>query len=78
MQKNIIHRYFKKELEQGKILVQINPENFSGLELLVDTNGRISKTRRTFDEMIYEDLAYDDFHECSPLEFNLYLKGLAK
>ena len=76
--KEIIHQYFKKELEGVKILVQVNPESFRGVELIVQTGGKVEKTRREFDSEIFEDLAADEFVPASPLEFNLYLKGLVK
>lgn len=75
LKKNIVHSYFKKVIDGHKILIQLNPETFQGLELLVHTNGTIEKTKRNFDEGIYEDLKFDDFKESSSLEFNLYLKG---
>ncbi|MEL6561016.1 MAG: hypothetical protein AAFQ94_22685 [Bacteroidota bacterium] len=72
----MIHEYFKKETEDFKILVQLNPESFHGLELIVLPDNSIQKTKRVFDEDIYDDLAADEFEECSPLEFNLNLKGI--
>ena len=70
--------YFKKELDEGKILVRINPETYQGLELLVSKEGNILKTEREFDESIYEDLEHDDFVEGQAMEFNLYLKGVSR
>jgi len=72
----VIHKYYKKETEEFKILVQINPESFHGLELIVFQDKSIKKTKRVFDEEIYDDLAEDEFEDCSPLEFNLNLKGI--
>ncbi|MEM7551038.1 MAG: hypothetical protein AAF363_15240 [Bacteroidota bacterium] len=74
--KDIIHEYYKKDLEEGKIIIQIDPKGLKGTELLVSENGQVKKTRRTFDEEIFDDLVEDEFLESSPLEFNLYLKGL--
>ena len=73
-----LHEYFKKELPEFKILVQINPNTLTGLELIVSLDGHMDKTKRQFEPDIYEDLSEDEFEACSPLEFNLYLKGLAK
>lgn len=73
---NIVHKYFKKELDEGIILVQVNPYEFTGIELLVGKEGHMRKTTREFDEDIFEDLDEDGFEESSSLEFNLYLKGL--
>lgn len=76
MKHAIVHEYFKKELEEFKILIQLNPKNLLGTELIVENNGKIEKTARTFDEDIYNDLEADEFTTCSPLEFNLYLNGV--
>ncbi|WP_226390203.1 hypothetical protein [Penaeicola halotolerans] len=78
MKKEIIHQYFKKEMEEMKILVQINPENFRGLEIIAYPDGQMEQTKRQFEPDIYVDLEADEFETCSPLEFNLYLKGLVK
>ncbi len=61
-----------------KILIQLNPESFRGTELIIYSDGKIEKTKRVFDQDIIEDLAVDEFKEGSAMEFNLYLKGLAK
>lgn len=73
-----IHQYFKKELEEATILVRIDPESMEGLELIILKDGKVQKTERQFDETVYEDLEVDEFTSGSPLEFNLYLKGITK
>ncbi len=78
MKHNVIHEYFKKELDGYIILVQIDKEKLQGLELIVTPDKSTQKTKRRFDAEIYDDLAHDGFKPCSPLEFNLYLKGLVK
>lgn len=72
----VIYEYFKKEMDEGKILVRIDPETFDGLELIVSNEGNILKTTRQFDETIYEDLEEDEFKTGQAMEFNLYLKGV--
>jgi hypothetical protein len=74
---NIVHRYFKKELNGGTILVRVNPVHLTGTELQVHPDGKIDHRNLQFDEAIYEDLAADDFREASALEFQLYASGLA-
>ncbi len=74
----IIFEYFKKEVDEGIILVRINPKSFDGLELLVDKEQRVLQTNRQFDKTIYEDLDFDEFKKGSPLEFNLYLQKVKK
>jgi hypothetical protein len=75
---NIVHQYFKKEVEEGKILVKVNPLLFTGTEITVYKEGEIELRDVEFDEHIFEDLAEDEFQEVNPMEFNLYLSGLAK
>ncbi len=71
---DIIHSYYKRVFDDYAVLVQIDPEDFTGMELIVHPNGKVEKTRMEYDEEIYEDLKEDEFKESSPLEFNLYLK----
>jgi hypothetical protein len=76
MKSAVVHEYFKKELDGYLILLQVNPITFDGLELIIGPEGKREKTKRELDENIYEDLSEDGFITSSPLEFNLYLKGL--
>ena len=76
MNSNIVHQYFKKELEGAKILVKVDPIFFKGQEIQIMANGEVEIQDREFDEQIFDDLAEDGFDVCSPLEFNLYLHGL--
>lgn len=68
-----ITSYFKRELKTYKIYVQVNPENFNGLELIQHPDGKIEKTAMEFDEEIFEDLSEDKFVSCSALEFQFLL-----
>ena len=72
---NIVHQYFKKETEEAKILVRVNPIHLKGTEILVGKDGTQLRDLE-FDAEIFEDLKVDDFIEVSALEFNLYLAGL--
>jgi len=76
MSADIVHEYFKKEIDGDRIFVQLNPHDFTGLEILINKEGQIQRTKREFDEEIYEDLTADDFERASALEFNLILQGL--
>lgn len=68
-----ISQYFKRKLKTYEIYVQVNPNNFTGVELIVHPDGKIEKTEMEFDEEIFEDLAEDDFIHASALEFQLLL-----
>jgi hypothetical protein len=75
MSSNIVHQYFKKELEGTKIIVKVNPIQWKGTELTVTDT--VESRDLEFDESIFEDLKADGFEEASALEFNLYQAGLA-
>ncbi|HWA35777.1 MAG TPA: hypothetical protein VG737_16655 [Cyclobacteriaceae bacterium] len=74
---NIVHQYFKKELDGLKIIVKVNPIQWKGTELTVMPDGKVESRDLEFDEAIFEDLKEDGFETASPLEFNLYQTGLA-
>jgi len=68
-----ISKYFKRVFDDYQVLVQVNPDDFSGIELIVHPDGKIEKTEMEFDEEIFEDLAEDEFQPCGALEFQLHL-----
>ncbi len=75
---NIVHQYFRKELDDVTILVRVNPIQLKGLEITLSKSGDEPQLRELeFDQDIFEDLKADEFTEASPLEFNLYYTGLA-
>lgn len=74
---NIVHQYFKKELEGAKILVKVNPIHLKGTELIVYEDGEKEMRKLDFDAEIMDDLKADGFEEISALQFNLYESGLA-
>ncbi len=78
MSSNIVHQYFKKDTAEGKILVKLNPIQLKGTELFIPITGPVESRDLTFDEHILEDLSADGFEETGPLEFSLYLTGLAR
>lgn len=73
-----INQYYKKTLPDFKILLQIEPKSLAGMEIIIESGQKMKKTKRVFEADIFEDLEADQFEVCSPLEFNLYLKGLVK
>ena len=64
-----------RESTQGFIvkLQQVNPDTYTGIELIVHPDGKIEKTEMEFDEEIFDDLAEDDFIHCNVLEFQMHL-----
>ena len=76
MSANIVHEYFKKEIEGAKILVKLNPIHWKGTELTVAPDGTVEIRELEFDEDIHEDLKADGFEPSNPLEFNLHFSGL--
>jgi hypothetical protein len=73
---NIVHQYFKKEIEGAVIIVKVNPIQLKGTEIIVEASGKVSQRDLEFDEAILDDLKDDGFEAASPLEFNLYQAGL--
>lgn len=74
---NIVHQYFKKQFGEYTILVRVNPVHLKGTEITLHRNGESKIREIDLDQEIFEDLKADGFSEASPLEFNLYLTGLA-
>lgn len=74
---NVVHQYFKRDFNGYKILVKLNPISFMGMEITRFADGRVEMRDLEFDKDIIEDLRTDGFEEANPLEFNLYLSGLA-
>jgi hypothetical protein len=77
MSSNIVHQYFKKEFDDGKILLKVNPIHWKGTEITIDSDGKMESRDLDLDSEIFEDLKADGFIEASALEFNLYDSGLA-
>ncbi len=76
MSSNIVHQYFKKDIEGSKIIVKVNPIHLKGTELTIFPDGKVESRDLEFDEAILDDLKEDGFEDASPLEFNLYQVGL--
>jgi hypothetical protein len=74
---NIVHQYFKKELDEAIILLRVNPIQFKGMEITLPKDGEPEVRELELDQDIFADLEADGFKEASPLEFNLYFSGLA-
>jgi hypothetical protein len=74
--KNIVHQYFKKEIEEGKILVKVNPIHYTGIEIFVDNEEHSEIRKMEFDDQIFDDLREDGFAEVNAIEFNIYFAGL--
>jgi hypothetical protein len=74
---NVVHQYFKRDFEGYKVLVKVNPISLVGVEITRFDDGRVALRDLEFDEQIADDLRTNGFEEASPLEFNLYLSGLA-
>ena len=66
-------KYFKRVFDDYQVLVKVNPEDWTGTELIIHPDGKVEKTEMEFDDEIMEDLAVDEFVAGNPLEFNLYL-----
>jgi hypothetical protein len=75
---NIVHQYFRKQLQDVTILLRVNPIQLKGMEITLPADGGEPSVRELeLDQEIFEDLKVDGFVDASPLEFNLYFSGLA-
>lgn len=75
---NIVHQYYKKQLDGCILLVKVNPVRLKATEIIVCRNQEPELREIDVDAEIFEDLKTDGFTEASPIEFNLYLSGLAR
>ena len=75
---NIVHQYFRKEMDGHTLLVKVNPLQLKAMEITVYPGQDPEMRELEVDEHILDDLKEDGFAEASPLEFNLYLSGLIK
>lgn len=74
--RNIVHQYFKKEVEGCTLLVKVNPLQLKATEITVCPGQDPEMRELEVDDQILNDLKADGFTDASPLEFNLYLSGL--
>ncbi len=73
---NIVHLYFRKEDEEGKSLLKVNPIHMTGTEITIPVNGEPGSEEFEVPadyETLFEKQGYT---LCSPFEFNLHLNGL--
>ncbi len=75
---NIVHQYYKKEMQDFTLLVKVNPLQLKVLEITLQRDQEPALRELDVDEHIFDDLQEDGFVEASPLEFNLYLSGLIR
>lgn len=69
-----IPQYFKRIFDDYQVLVKVDPDTFTGTELIIHPDGTVEKTELEFDEEIFDDLAVDEFKPSGALEFELYVK----
>ncbi|MCI0750727.1 MAG: hypothetical protein L0Y35_02720, partial [Flammeovirgaceae bacterium] len=65
---NIVHQYFKKEMEGIKILVKVNPILFEGMEITISPEGKEIRELQ-FDAEIFEAIV--EVHHpgtCKPMQ----------
>jgi len=74
---NIVHQYFKKENEKGKVLLKINPIYLTGVEITIPSDGEAETNDIEVTGDFETALPKEGFQACNPFEFNLYWAGLA-
>ena len=73
---NIVHQYFKREDEQGKVLLKVNPIHLTGIQITIPTKGEAESEEIEVPNTFEAELPKEGFQVASPLEFNLYWTGL--
>ena len=73
---NIVHLYFRKEDEEGKSLLKINPIHMTGVEIVVPVKGEPSSEEFEVPADYQASFASQGYEVSNPLEFNLHLNGL--
>ncbi len=74
---NIVHLYFRKEDEEGKSLLKINPIHMKGIEIVVPAKGEPESEEFDVPADYEQEFVKQGYQACSPFEFNLYVAGLA-
>lgn len=73
---NIVHQYFKKESEEGKVLLKINPIHLKGVEIVVPPKGEPTSEEIEVPADFETGLPKEGYLPSSPIEFNLYWSGV--
>ena len=73
---NIVHQYFRKEDEEGKILLKVNPIHLKGTEIVVPLEGEPESNEVEVGIDFEKELLAEGFTATNPMEFNLYWAGL--
>jgi hypothetical protein len=74
---NIVHLYFRKEDKEGKSLLKINPIHMTGTEIVIPVEGEPGSEEFEVPVDYEKSFSAQGYEACNPLEFNLYLSGLA-
>ena len=73
---NIVHQYFRKEDEEGKTLLKINPIHYTGTQIIIPLKGEAEMHDIEVPATFETGLAEEGYQPCNPFEFNLYSSGL--
>jgi hypothetical protein len=73
---NIVHLYFRKEDQDGKSLLKINPIHLTGIEIVVPNNGEPQTEEFEVPSDYEVDFPKQGYALCTPIEFNLYWSGV--
>jgi hypothetical protein len=73
---NIVHLYFRKENEEGKTLLKINPIHLTGIEIVIPADGEPESHDIEVPASFETGLLEEGYQTCNPFEFNLYGAGL--
>ncbi|MFN5170385.1 MAG: hypothetical protein ACK5DD_12210 [Cyclobacteriaceae bacterium] len=75
--KAIVHQYYKKETSEATELLKIDPIHYTAVRIILPVNGERSAEEIEVGEHYAAELPAEGFVVASPLEFHLYLNGVA-
>jgi hypothetical protein len=74
---NIVHQYYRKEDQEGKSLLKVNPIHRTAIEIIIPAKGEPETGETELPADFEAMLVKDGYEVCSPFEFNLHWAGLA-
>lgn len=73
---NIVHQYYRKEDQEGKSLLKVNPIHRTAIEIVVPVQGEPESEEIEVPADFEALFLGQGYEPCSPFEFNLYWAGL--
>lgn len=75
--KSIVHQYYKKETSEATVLVRIDPIHYTAIKITIPKRGERKAEEVDMNEHFAQELEAQGYAAAGPLEFHLYLNGVA-